>query len=777
MKKIFSTKRIIGTSLIFVLVSILIVLLDLCIIKNNSIIFLDDYDSIITTIWSMQATISTLAIAFLSIFVNRIDDVYYGMTVKELLVINSNKAFGNYYEQIFLVIIINATSAIPVIFNSMSSVVLIAFIHLIVILNIIGVSLRISMDDNYATSLAKKYVEKLLESLTEEITKTGSKVRIKNEELLMEIVHNIIQNIANKERVIIEDDRDFMFIIKIMSECRSDNIDMVNKCNTQLSVLFNKLIRKQDYLGAYHLSRWLIYHDNLIESRQIVREFCFLYYERSLDEGIFKKFINDITSNLTQSLDKYLDLGIELLLQVSLYADTRYFLDVVRNSYNFSGEMFNYKFTREKLFQSISAYMYYIGIKEPIYIDQYGEELHKKVNDLINLTFYRNSDKLSCSTILKKEGYLYGLSKCHELLNYDSNSLRYKILMEYGQVRRIHIKEDIYEYSIFMIFSIYRSNIEIFDTLWYDFLIKLRKALTEQGELDETFSMAYEKFCTWIQWEKTLNNPSLLKGLDAYLKKKVMERVQQNRKDKATRLEKISNLKNEILSLCKKNPFYAPDEAIDNEYELLITEDINLYSKGVQYFGLEKNIFKHMLARLFYTNEPQMKKIIFNAFNQYSNDEEIKFVNNLKDELLNNTFTINTNESIDHFFRCRDFEIYIIDELLKMTENIENIDYQWDIDEYAMIYIDKTKFMPKFSLDKNFIEEIEYWEDSEIEKFVNENCTRNNTYYMSISNELEIECSKEECYEYIKESKFKLKCKYHLAIAEECFGMVVYLNK
>ena len=839
-----STIKITIIGILIILISIGITIFDCKIIQPRAYFTINNYSSIITTIWSIQATLSTLTIAFISIFTNKLNESHYGLSIKELLAIKKDFVGINFFEKILLIMILTAVTIIPVIFDCMNATILLAIIEFIMIFQIIETSLKVTMYDEYANSIAKKKVDKLLRDvLDEKIDDSQLETRklTKKQEKLYSIISKIIEELNTKsdsnDISLSTNDKSFLFIIKVMRECKESYSSVYKECSSEVVSWFNDMIKSKRYINAIDLGKWMIYDADNGDSQYIARVICHEYYSGRLDREYFEIFINEIKFNTKQKLEKYFDIALEIMFQILQNADEHYFKAILSNIMQCQANYKSHK--RMDFLQITAAYTYYLCLKEKLYEGEFGEKNLKILQGIITSEFIANGKKQKLSSIISNENYLLGINKCLSLIKRQSGKIHYRDLYILGQLRTVHVDRDIQEYAIFILFTIYKNNNNSLNQLPYDFLVLLRKHLTSEGNIVKFYQDNYQKFAVWLDWKPIKQNPTLLSHVEILLKTKIIERSKLYREDSSTIEEKIATLGMDIKEIWNQSPFITTNSTekakrcfnyfnayfkillkiklikkiIRECYTLVILskkisglwtniteilqneicintdtneqvkkcsfssiECIGNYSKNVSYFGFDTFVFNQIQSDLFYKNEKNLSKlnININDWEDYKKNEML--IESLEKSKKDIQFNLVFNENIVNYLAYGQTDNCILDRIKNIDSDIIISEFNWDIGQYAMVYINDKIFKPRIIIEDSFIKTTMYLTDNEIEEYVKEQCFKDDKYFIKIDQDLSISSTHDECFAYIKELKFKITFEYEIIISDKEFGVVVLIN-
>lgn len=109
---------------VITLISFAIWGLDILLLQKHPIIWISNYSEMILEIWATQATIASLTLASTAFILSKIEDMYYGISIKELLHFSKHLSpIGlSFWEKNICSIIIPAITLIFVVIDNIAVV-------------------------------------------------------------------------------------------------------------------------------------------------------------------------------------------------------------------------------------------------------------------------------------------------------------------------------------------------------------------------------------------------------------------------------------------------------------------------------------------------------------------------------------------------------------------------------------------------------------------------------------------------------------------------------
>lgn len=762
--------------------TLIISVLDNKLIKPNAIILLDNYDDINLVVWQVQSASITLIIAFVSFFVNKLKETFYGMTASELLTINRKRLLQyNIIDYALLAISLNVCTFIAIISKSMCGVVFIAILELLIIIRVVYISLMVAMNDNYINNIAAEYVNNIFtQAIKNDLTTNqyGYPIYSDAQNSLLRIIDKIFDNINTellmKKSIDLYKNEDFMFVIKIFRDTKDTHAQISDYCVEKMQVLQGFAINSANDSLAEQLTNWILACWSKNKVYQSIISICNGYYHGKISKETFSSFTKSQCHKAIQSLDDNFDSILVFTLSVIRSGDTDTFIKIVQSTLKYMD--YSHSHLVQKFVQVILAYSYYLLYKEPLFLDEQGKMTHSNVRNMIKLGVMVNGKEYKLSRIITDPNYCMGIPYIFKQDDNDNINLDNWEYSSIGTWKKLHLEYDIAEYALFYAFTFYSNEFDFFREMTLERLVDLRKLLTNDGKLNDLLITQYNDFIVWIEANFRESNIELVQELDKYIKVKALMKAKNDRSDIETRMKKIDEINNSILSMCENSPLYS--EAISDNADTISLEhidDIDSFSKHVSLIDRDNVIYDYILISLF-NNISHMMYPCRMSVDMNSDTENIKKFNQLISRTSKNIkLNTNFNETISDHFEYHNISLQSKSALKDFDTSVKQKG-RWPTGRYSLIYIDSTIFYPQFSLSQNISEYIEWLSDAEINQFIREKLKCEEQYILPVSPNLSIPSSFEECYEFIKQSKFKQVYKFKFVKPIKNFGIHIYFE-
>ena len=96
---------------------------DIVCLQKNPIVWVSNYSDVVLTIWEIQTTIASLTLASAAFILAKIDDSYYGISIKNLLHLSRHypKIELSFWEEIICSIVLPVVTWFFVIFDNITA--------------------------------------------------------------------------------------------------------------------------------------------------------------------------------------------------------------------------------------------------------------------------------------------------------------------------------------------------------------------------------------------------------------------------------------------------------------------------------------------------------------------------------------------------------------------------------------------------------------------------------------------------------------------------------
>ncbi len=774
---------------------VLLSLLDRFVLREFDLVIIENYSSIALTTWAVQATMSALTIAFLTICSNRLKDTHYGFTLEELLCIKTDSLTRlNFYETLIIVVALNALSLPAILINSLMMVCVICCISMYLTIVIVYESLQLAMSDEYIHRFAKEYVYRVLDLVKNtrveqdemglplytdrqrEYLHALTKLRLS---LLSKAAQGNIPNASEDEDLVFFDDalKRFAPEHKLRGntlECMSRLInDAVLNNNSNLAYSAYTYL-PSDAIDHILEAIWLLshhYYTGAISRREFDMVYNSLFNGRPISNRCIFIFMAEVIINAD------IDMLNTLLPKID---------------YSLTSDNSDY------LIYAAFAYIYYLSFYEPSYIKTYGEAKHKLLGEAYSNLNYSIKDRRPQFSLIQLLSDCFtndAEEKAHGYFQYFRNHTR--ISNDSKGLNFLPNDDIIIEYCIFYLYSHFSEYSEKENELLRRLppssaIVNIHKRFfSNTGEIKPNKSRDYERFAVWIQlsdrhqrnsilFESTSDNNGLLGFLRILLKDKILEETIIAR-------ESLPKYRDAILKQCQllqrkyqKSENYTALDA-DNttlaRYETIRT--LHVIGTLEHQISRLSEMNEHVLLVPFKKNEDKLiRRALGNA----------NIIKNLSDVLTEQQHVLISCDScytqkISEHYMFKNIDANLKKQLNQLDAHVQCVDEDKIENQSFFIYYDSSLYKPAFSVR---IEIQEYLTDDEIDYYLRQRhkhdegyCIDENGDYRtkdSLIEPIRITCTREEEEKWLKNKYFCINHHVTYTVAQEPFGLVVSLD-
>jgi hypothetical protein len=750
-------KRKIGIWLVpLVIITLVLVIIDICIIQPNAIHGLENYSDIILVIWQVQATLTTLVIALLALIIGRLEDSYYGIPIKELLSITSNnKIWLNFWEIIIYVLLMNVCTCISVVGNSLLATSVMWIISTIFIIKLLIECIDVINKSEKYKKKAKEYINGVIEDVlkdpkTRNVKKEMSKMSVDTKRkrgILKDIIFKMENELKGKilsGELLIEDDTQICFSEINEKFKYAKDIEFYRFMDETLCIWMRTAIKfgsMYNVIELFHISA------NNKSSNCVDILFNF-YYKGQVDEKIILEVIEIYEQKIEDNLSECKEIVLGLLRRTILNSDKDIFTKLVKAIWN------NYKPNESQdkgdILLAILAYLYCVNFNENKFVENNSQEF-------VNQIIFKNEYNRYYKDILTRSDVLFEGSRfLFEIFDDDLSKYDY---LTHGKTQFVYLKSDIAEFFSCYCIMFFKNNgndKNIFDNLKLDSIKLLKDYVDEDGGICSNFCDKFKRFFKWIGFndESDKKNLELSEKLNIVLKKKLLEEAIKIREDSDILKNTVDEFKIKILENAKQSSLYDEESQLPNcnynntyEYTDIFYRDLFL-KNNYYYYVYENKIINDFENELFKKSKKFIDQV---ELNNHDNDRKI-------------STEIEAFKENDVLINC------YYNNIPNKLESKLNYCGPWNNEEKKTIYIDKRKWIPGFYIRKDFFELKEDLTDEEINEEL-ESYKNGEKYSYSIYNSsIVIDFEKDELKDYLKILLFKISFKTSFRLPKEKVG-------
>ncbi|WP_077212390.1 hypothetical protein [Bacillus dakarensis] len=173
--KVFSLGKTFALSIVFIVIGILLTVIaekfSIFPIKNN-------IETMLFTIWSVQATVSTLTIAILALLISLNKEKRYGINILDFMLISSRK-FLTFQDEILIILLLIIIQYIFVSCLWLSGSIFLFIVGFLIIIRILYVSIKVLL---FEDDVQKDITNYIISSIKAELANENENFRSNNSE-------------------------------------------------------------------------------------------------------------------------------------------------------------------------------------------------------------------------------------------------------------------------------------------------------------------------------------------------------------------------------------------------------------------------------------------------------------------------------------------------------------------------------------------------------------------------------------------------------------------
>lgn len=780
MKKlsVFSVKTLVLYAIFTFIGTGILVIIESYLIQNIAIIQVKNYSSVITTLWSIQATLSTLLIAFLSIFSHRFSEINYGITVKELLMLKKSKYGLNFYEVILFIYILTGLNFVPVLVDCLNTLVAMVLVEILLMLKIIMTSLKLSVDDQYAEIEARNLAVKLRDDAFNQVdrenvpSQEGNRHKLtESEEMLVWLLDKIVAELKDTPKNSTDKlnikNKSLFFLLKVIQE------DKKNLCKDKLLVLFNQLAYDFKYMSAVDIAKEILTIKDVSQTNNVVDTICSLFYANEWSKDSYTHFLKYLKYYIEHHMDDYFYVFLNFLMNLCKNSDTDTLLEFLQILLEREGRI-GHKQTAEILHMT-AAYLYYLDnesndtfIKHDFILNIFQADIQVRKKNTCLSQYILDSDNLE------------GLCLCVEEIEKNNGAFYQKHITYSKGAYFITINKTVEDYCKFMLFYRYKGDKSLIDRFSLQFLMNVRKSTDDNGTMLDVLQSANSKFSDCCNIPLVKKNPMLNNDINALIIIKLIDEAEYIRSHPDEYLKKIKELQNNIVDTSQNSCFFTKD--IVGETDKLIIPEFFDYSD----FSGKTHLLNHHEILL-----EEMKLSLYNYNTKYMNvlNAEVEWFENLDclEEIV--SFLYKEKSSLNfnscYYRTVSDLSVWqsksdkLQEAINELDNNIIQSKERLNVFCGDVIYANEEIFKPRLTLEKNFMKISCFLSKSEVDSYIKLHHYNDGQYFITLpyNSQTKISCSYQQCYDYVCQTKLKISFEYSISVATEKFGACVTFGK
>lgn len=782
-------KIVIWTVVIFIL-SLILWWFDVSYLQKHPLIYISNYSEMVLEIWATQATIASLTLASTAFILAKIEDVYYGISVKDLL--HSPKRLPcitlSFWAKNICSIIIPAATLFFVVIDNMTAVIFMFLFTVYLAITILYDCIAVITKSEIYSNWAKQEIDKLVEKITYDDKKTDQKQKVAAQKQLSEIIdgiHNEISLKIAKNTSLIENDT-YLFFISLMDRYTDEFMSQINE--QMHSILIDWLVLSINVKSESNTRTLLrCSYPKSLDSRYGaagINVFMSSYYNGDISNSLFENEIENISKAILQATDDYSAKALYVLRNAVNYADEKTFVRILKAVWR--SQPYDNPRMRANVITTAIVYLYYMAYKEQYMPIEKGYKYVEKLRTFSIATFletYSDNGPKQLKDILTDTDLI--LDGAGFLLSYfNDRAFNWEyISLETGKIARLG-KDTVEFLAFYCCLFLQQVDAEVFESISLDILLKIKVYFNDDGYIDKKYSRDYSLFCDWTGVEMIIpqKNDEFYSSLIEAIKKKMFVEAKAIRDKQDVWYGKISIAKDEIVKHLSKSNFYMKGELAKDSYVMFRLSEFRLlkyFSEGYAYFGneqfLQKEIENYLFSQLCQHNILESCPV-HREYKYFEND--VLAFSDMLDKMSNRDISIDEFYNYP-FFKCfshREKSNMLSEKINKINTNLKNVGnwktYYSGVTMYVDSSIDKVGFwLPK----KDFIEITEKLTESELKYISKKYKTEQGYIFKEASNGVEIPFSEDELIEYLRIALVKVRYVIPLQLPRRRIGFYTYI--
>ncbi|MBR2883393.1 MAG: hypothetical protein IKB93_01250 [Clostridia bacterium] len=775
---------------IITLISFGVLALDVFVLQKHTILWISNYSEIILEIWATQATIASLTLASTAFILGKIEDFYYGISIKELLHLSKRfPAIGlSFWDKNICSIIISTITLIFVVIDNIAVVTVLFILTVYFAVSILYECINVITKSEIYSNWAKKILDNLVNTITSDNDNTDKKQKEIAKKQLCLIIDGIQKEISieiNKKANLHENDT-YWYFVRLMD---SYTDEMMLQINEQMhDILIDWLILSINVKSEPNI-RTLFrfsYPKSLMSRNGAtgINIFMSSYYNGDLSTSLFNSEIDCITKDILQAHNDYSAKALYVIRNAINNADEKTLTQILKAVWR--SHPYDNPQIRSNVIVTTITYLYYMAFKEQYMPIEKGYSYIDKLRSFINTTFlesYRYSHPQKIRDILSNtELILNGVSFLLEFFNDKNFNWEF---ISYGEVKSARLENDTIEFLTFYCYLYLKhANKEDFESFPLEVLLKMKEFLNDDGTINEKYSDKYIEFCKWLgkENETTKINDEFNVSIIEAIKGQMFSKAKEIREKRDVWTKKINNMRSEIFQHLSKSHFYKDKNTFNqlhikfrySDFHLLndFSEDCALYgNEQVINTLLENWLFQKLFKHRMFNRVP-----IHNDYKNFENDVKVfsEELEKMREKGL----------QIDQYYNFGFFNRYQHKEkspqLLKEIEKFNSLMKKagkWSTNYYGVsIYTDSSHEKIGFwILGDNSIKMTEELTEAELRYNCQKYKTKNGFIFKEFSNSVSIPFSEEELMEYLKIAMVKIRYEFPVELPKTKIGFFTYM--
>ena len=584
--------------------------LDIFCLQKNPVIWIDNYSDIVLTIWEIQATIASLTLASAAFILAKIDDSYYGISIKMLFHLPRRYLrFGlSFWERIICSIILPITTWFFVVLDNITAVSYFLLVTVYLAARILAESINVITKSETYSEWAKQLVDHLVEIIVAPSNEKEKKRRGEIEKRFSQVIDGIEREISAEIRrgVNIYDNNTYLYFVQLMNHYSCQ--EMVRYNDQMYATLIEWLRVAIDAKSEQNIHTILraSYSTSLKSQRSAtgINVFMRSYYQGDISKPCFQQAIERIEMDILQADHDYTNKAMFLLRNTIYYADVDTFVKVIRAVWR-SKPYDNPRIKSNVLITAV-AYLYYMSFKEQYMPIEKGYSYLGRLRGFASVTIlesYQNPRQEKLKDILADTDLVFdGVVFLLDFFNEHAFNWEYVSLAE---AKSVQLPSDTIEFLTFYC-CLFIKNTCLSDLfqISLDTLLKMKSYMNADGAISDTHSEKYLAFCKWLGKEEDSNYPNewFYASLISTIKEKMIVEAERIRAQRDVWENKICETKREIVECVSKSALYMgelPNEERSINLRFCDFCLLKNFSENYAVYGIDRVIQAYIENKMF----------------------------------------------------------------------------------------------------------------------------------------------------------------------------------
>jgi len=541
--------KVIIARIIYIFVfSLALFFLDSLVFQKHAIYFIKQYSDIITSIWQVQATVSTLTLTATAYIIGRINSTYYGICIKDLLHLSDRKStFGlSFWESILVSLLLLFVNGLFVFLNNILSVAVVSSISLYL-------TIVITLECIDVISESKKYADQakaLVNGLVHQILHEGQVDGNNADDPFPNTIQNALlkaDTLTKEHFGLIIDKYTIELELKINSGTDLLNDDAFNYFKSILNSfyklheshfqpkMYNNLINLQRYAIEKKSDKNIASIINAALSAtedsnvNVLKVFLSYYYSGYIDPRCFKSIIDNRLDQIHLGFYDPIAIALAIFRKCITMCDRETFKKTMFSVFHIPP--YRFKSSKGTILLISISYLYYLSFRERDFRIKNGDsavqELRTFINEVI-IDSFEEGRKLKVINILSNlKMILVDIDRAIKFLR--ANQYEWEI--SNFNSKWLQLDSNFLDFVSFTLLAYFTRHSVKFEELEINTLLEIKKRVNTEGEVEESYRTNFIEFCNWVgrPFQEGTKNLALSTSIANSIKSKLLEKAQIDR--------------------------------------------------------------------------------------------------------------------------------------------------------------------------------------------------------------------------------------------------------